>query len=76
MYNQGTTAGTIVQAWSCWGGAGQKWGAISDGGSIYEFAPQIATGLRLEVWNWGTANATQVDAWTATSGANQKWNVE
>jgi len=64
-----------AEIWACSGGTNQQWGAVSDGGSIYEFAPQNATGTRLDVSGNGTGNGTQVDIWTSNGGNNQKWSV-
>jgi hypothetical protein len=48
---------------------------MSDGGNVYELAPQNATGSRLEVYGAESSNGAKVDIWSANRGSNQKWVV-
>ena len=68
-------SGTNVNIWACSGSSNQQWGAISDGGSIYEFEPQHALGTRLDVAGGANTNGTQIDIYTKNSQNNQKWAI-
>jgi hypothetical protein len=68
IVGNGTTAGTLVQLWSCDGVGGQVWQPRSDG-SLYN--PQ--SGLCLDAQNGNTANGTRLQIWTCNQTNAQKF---
>jgi chitinase len=64
----GSTAnGTLVDIWTCNGGANQQW--VAENGTLVN--PQ--SGKCLDDPAFSTTNGTQLDIWTCNGGANQNW---
>jgi hypothetical protein len=67
--NGGTTNGTQVQLWDCWGGAMQRWTHTS-GKQL-----QVYGNKCLDAYGQGSSNGTQVIIWDCHGGTNQQWNL-
>ena len=65
-YNAATTAGAIVDIWSCNGSSAQAW-------SVQPDRTLRIMGLCLDATAGGTTNGTTVGLWTCTGGTNQQW---
>ena len=61
-----TTAGAIVDIWSCNGSSAQAW-------SVQPDRTLRIMGLCLDATAGGTTNGTTVGLWTCTGGTNQQW---
>ncbi|WP_105974366.1 RICIN domain-containing protein [Streptomyces geranii] len=66
----GKTNGSLVQIYTCNGGAGQKW-QIRDDSLV-----NVNSGKCLDVKSSGTANGTAVQIWTCNGSAAQKWEYD
>jgi len=67
-YQQGTGNGTIVDLYTCNGGANQRWRYLSDGVLLGE-----QSGKCLDVTGQSTANGALVELWSCNGGSNQLW---
>lgn len=67
-YNNGNTNGTVVDLYTCNGGANQKW-TVTDGGTVVG----RQSGLCLDVTGQATANGSPLELYTCNGGSNQKW---
>ncbi|MGI5191914.1 ricin-type beta-trefoil lectin domain protein [Promicromonospora sp. CA-289599] len=65
----GTTNGTDVQLWDCWGGSNQRW-TDTAGKELKVYGDKC-----LDAYGHGTSNGTQVVIWDCNGQANQQWNV-
>jgi hypothetical protein len=61
--------GTLIELWTCNGGANQQWQAQS--GELVN----PATGKCLDDPGSNTTNGTQLVLWTCNGGANQHWTL-
>ncbi len=61
--------GTLIQLYSCWGGANQQWQAVN--GQLVN----PASGKCLDDPNFNTANGTQLVLWACNGGTNQQWHL-
>jgi hypothetical protein len=70
-----TVAGALVQQWTCWGGANQKWSisAADDGG--YQLK-SVNSGLALNVAEASTADGASIIQWPFTDSGNDTWNLQ
>lgn len=67
--SNGTANGSLVDLWSCTGGANQQWELTGAFGELYN--PQ--SGKCLEDPGFSTTNGRQLDIWTCNGGNNQNW---
>ena len=68
-YNQGKTAGTVVDIYACNGGANQQWQA--ENGELVN----PTSGQCLDDPDGSTTNGTQLQIYACWGGSNQKWTV-
>ena len=68
--NNGTANGSLVELWTCNGGANQQWQANSAGELV-----NPASGRCLDVPNSSTTPGTQLELWDCNGGANQRWTL-
>jgi alpha-galactosidase len=65
-----TAAGTLVDIWSCSGGANQTWTRTTANQlTVYSGSTQLC----LDAYNNQTAPGTKVEVWTCNGQANQQW---
>lgn len=69
--SNGTANGSLVDLWSCDGGANQQWELTGAAGELIN--PQA--GKCLEDPGWSRSNGTQLDLWSCDGGANQAWTM-
>jgi alpha-galactosidase len=65
-----TAAGTLVDIWSCSGGANQTWTRTTANQlTVYSGSTQMC----LDAYNNQTAPGTKVEVWTCNGQSNQQW---
>ena len=70
VFGSGSTAdGTLVDLWSCNGGANQVWNAVN--GTLVN--PQ--SGKCLDDPGFSTTPGTQLQIWDCNGGSNQQWTL-
>jgi hypothetical protein len=70
----GTTGGTLVQQWTYWGGANQKF-MITPTGDGYYYITDSNSGMDLNVPGASTSEGVQLIIWPHTPGAtNAEWS--
>ena len=64
-----TANGTLIEWWTCNGGANQQWQAVN--GQLVN----PASGKCLDDHGFNTSNGTQLVLWTCNGGSNQQWHL-
>ena len=64
-----TANGTLIEEWTCNGGANQQWLAVNG-----ELVNPVS-GKCLDDPGFNTTEGTQLDLWTCNGGSNQQWSV-
>ncbi len=67
--NGGTANGTLIELWTCNGGANQQWLPVNG------MLVNPVSGRCLDDPGFNTANGTQLDIWDCDGGGNQQWAV-
>lgn len=74
VYNQSTSNGAVVDQWSYWGGASQRWNIIYLNNGLYQIT-NINSGKVLDATNHGITDGTKMQQWTNLSGSNQEYII-
>ena len=64
-----TANGTLVELWTCNGGANQQWLPVNG------MLVNPVSGKCLDDPGSNTANGTQLDIWDCNGGSNQQWAI-
>lgn len=70
-----TSPGAVVQQWSCWGNANQKWQITPAGNGTYELK-SVNSGLALNVSDASQSAGAAIVQWPYSGASNQKWKLQ